>query len=290
MSNTVDRAFITQFRDNVIHLAQQEGARLGGAVSRMDVVGKSANVERLGTLDMSERVSRHQDVTYDDIEHSRRRLIIKDYEKALLLDKQDEMKMLLDLRSPYAVALARSAARNIDDVIIAAATADAITVDSDDSTSTASITHTIDEDFSSANTDITLAKVIEAARILNANEEDDSNRHFVLDATAVSTLLQESDVKSIDTNSLKPLVGGRIGSFMGFTFHRSERLDDSSEGFKKCLAFTGDSIMLGTQGNMGIAFDRIPTKGNALQSLMTQSMGAVRVKESGVIVVEAYRA
>jgi hypothetical protein len=291
MSTEVNKAFVQQFSGNLIHLAQQKGSRLAGTVMNRDVVGKYAHFERMGLQTATLRTSRHADTPLTDTPHSRRRVTLNDYDVADLIDSQDELRMLIDPRSAYAQAMANAMGRTLDDIIIDAADGNATAIDSSDASSTVAVAHTVDEDFNTANSDIIVEKVIEARRILMANEVDPSETlHFALDATALATMLQETEVGSIDYNSVKALVRGELNTFMGFNFTQTERLNDSSEGFKNCLAYAGSGIGLAMGQEPRVSIDKRPDKGNATQVLAQMTAGAVRVEEEKVIVVEAYRA
>ena len=124
MSTSVDIAFVQQFNANVLHLAQQKGSRLRDKVRvKTDIVGKSSHFERLASGSMFKRTSRHQDTQIGNLAHSRRRVTLDDYERGELIDEEDDFKMLIDPDNEYAIALGNAAGRQIDDVIITAATA-----------------------------------------------------------------------------------------------------------------------------------------------------------------------
>lgn len=291
MSTEVNKAFVQQFSDNVIHLAQQKGSRLMGAVLNKRVVGKYAHFDRLGATSMSLITSRHADTPLTDTPHSRRRVSLNDYVVADLIDEEDEVRMLIDPKNPYAEAMANAAGRTIDDIIIDAADGNATAVDANDSASNVAVAHTIDEDFTTANSDIIVEKVVEAKRILMSNEVDVSEElYFALDSTALHNLLQETEVGSIDYNSVKALVRGEPGTFMGFNFIHTERLNDSSEGFKNCLAFAKSAIGLAIGMEPKVNIDKRPDKRNSTQVMVKLTMGAVRIEEEKLVVVEAYRA
>lgn len=290
MSNQVDKAFVQQFSDNLIRLAQQNGSKLNGTVMNKRVTGKYAHFDRLGATVASKKTSRHADTPLTDTPHSRRRVQLDDYEVADLIDSQDEVRMLIDPRSPYAANMADALGRTLDDIIIDAADGNATAVDESDSTSTVAIAHTIDEDFGATNADITLAKLIEARRILMANEiQPDEELTFALDAAAIGNLLNDTTLTSADYNTVRPLAGGELVTFMGFKFVQTERLNNNSEGFKNCLAFAKSGIGLATGSDITVKISERPDKSHATQVYAALTAGAVRVEEEKVVVVEAYR-
>ena len=291
MSSQVNKAFVQQFSDNLIHLAQQKGSKLMGSVMNKRVSAKYAHFDRLGLQVAQKKTSRHADTPLVDTPHSRRRVSMDDYEVADLIDSQDEIRMLIDPRSGYAESMSMALGRTMDDIIIDAADGNATSVDADDSTSNVAIAHTVDEDFSSANSDITLEKLIEAKRILMANEvQPDEELYFVCDATALGNLLNIAEVTSADYNSVRALVSGDIDSYVGFKFIQSERLNNSSEGFKNCLAYAKSGIGLAVGEDITVKISDRPDKSHATQVYARATAGAVRIDEAKVVVVEAYRA
>ena len=291
MSTEINKAFVQQFSSNLIRLAQQKGSKLIGSVMNKEVTGKYAHFDRLGATTAAKKTSRHSDTPLTDTPHSRRRVALEDYEVADLIDQQDEVRLLIDPKGAYARNMADALGRTLDDIIVDAADGNATSVDSADAASNVAVAHTVDEDFSTANSDIIVEKVIEAKRIMMANEvQPDEEMSFVLDSTSLHNLLQETEVASVDYNSVKALVRGEPGTFMGFNFIQSERLNDSSEGFKNCLAFAKSGIGVAMGDNIKVKISERDDKSYATQVYASMTAGAVRIEEEKVVVVEAYRA
>ena len=232
MANTIAKAFVQQFQDNLIHLAQQKGSRLRASVNEQSVTGEKFNFERLGTVAAVVKSSRHTTTPVLEVPHSRRTATMTDYHWADLIDDEDKVRMLISPESHYAKSGANSMARAFDDLIIAAATGNA--VDGDGS----NVALPAGQKIAHGSAGLTLAKLISAKEILDGNDVDpDEERFFVLGSQQVSNLLNTTEVKSADYNSIKALVQGDIDTFMGFKFLRSERLNLASTQ-RKCFAFT----------------------------------------------------
>ena len=292
MSDQIDVAFVQQFKDNLFHLAQQRGSRLAGTVVTEMVVGKYAHFERLGATVAQKRTSRHADTPLVDTPHSRRRVILEDYEVADLIDKQDEIRLLIDPKSAYAQAMGMALGRQLDDIIIAAIEGNARAIDSSDSSSNVAVpaSNIVDEDFVAANSDVTIEKLIEAKRIMMSDEVDpEDDKFFVLDSNSLGALLNETEIQSADFNTVKALVQGQIDTFMGFKFIHSERLLSNSEGFKNCLAYVRPAVRLGMGEDIKVRIAERPDKAFATQVYASLTAGAVRVEEAGVVIVQAFR-
>jgi len=252
MSIEVNKAFVQQFKDNLIHLAQQKGSRLLRTVMSEKVVGKSHHFDRLGATSAVKRTTRHGDTPLIDTPHSRRRVTMDDYEWADLIDKQDKVRMLISPESDYARAGSNALGRTLDDLIIEAATGNSVSVDASDSASNVALpsTQIVDEDFGTADSNLTLAKIIEASKILNGNEVGDGEkRYFIFNSDAQANLLNDTTLSSADYNSIKVLMRGEVDTFMGFEFVRSERLEGTADGTDtapiKCLAYVKSGIGVG---------------------------------------------
>lgn len=291
MSTEINKAFVQQFSNNLITLSQQKGSKLAGTVLRQQITGKYAHFDRMGPTIASLRTSRHADTPLIDTPHSRRRVSVNDWEAADLIDQQDQLRMLIDPKSRYAQNMSYSLGRRLDKMIINAADGDATAIDSSDAATSVAVAHTIDEDFNTANSDIILEKVIEARRILTANEVAEEELFFALDATALYTgLMNEAEVQSADYNSIRALVRGELNTFLGFNFIQTERLNDSSEGFKNCLAWAKSGLGLAIGQDINVRMSERADKSYATQVYAAMTAGAVRVEEEKVVVVEAYRA
>ncbi len=50
MANTISKAFVEQFKSNLIHLAEQQGSRLRSTVTEQSVTGEKFHFERIGNV------------------------------------------------------------------------------------------------------------------------------------------------------------------------------------------------------------------------------------------------
>ena len=278
MANTIAKAFVQQFQDNLIHLAQQKGSRLRSSVNEQSVTGEKFNFERLGTVAAVVKSSRHTNTPVLEVPHSRRVATMTDYHWADMIDDEDKVRMLITPESHYARSGAASMARAFDDLIIAAATGNA--VDGDGS----NVALPAGQKIAHGSAGLTLAKLISAKEILDGNEVDDEERFFVLGSQQVSNLLNTTEVKSADYNSIKALVRGDIDTFMGFKFLRSERLNLASTQ-RKCFAFTKGAMGLGIGKDVTTKIDLRPDKSYAHQVYLSFVAGATRVQDECVVEV-----
>jgi len=284
MANTITKAFVQQFQDNLIHLAQQKGSRLRSAINEQSVTGEKFHFERLGTVAAVAKTTRHTNTPVLDVPHSRRTASMSDYHWADLIDNEDKVRMLVTPESHYARSGANSMARAIDDLIIAAATGNA--VDGDGS----NVALPSGQKIAHGSAGLTLAKLISTKEILDGNDVDpDEERFMVIGSKQISNLLNTTEVKSADYNSIKALVQGDIDTFMGFKFLRSERLALASTT-RTCFAFTKSAMGLGIGSDVKTQIDVRPDKSYAHQVYLSFVAGATRIQDECVVQVDCTEA
>ena len=276
----ITTAFVNQFSANVQMLSQQMGTKLREAVDVESVTGEKAFFEQVGQAAAVLRTSRNADTPLVETPHERRMVTMSDYEYASLIDDQDKVRLLTDPTSTYSKAAAAAMARSMDDVIISAALGTAKT-GKDGGTSTVlpaaqKIAHN--------SSGLTLAKLLNAKKILDKNEVDPSiDRYIVASPDQIEDLLNNTTITSADYNTVKALVQGEINQFLGFTFIQSTRLTLDGDGNRQVIAFASDGIKLAVGKEPTAKIDERPDKSYATQVYYCQTIGATRMEEAKVV-------
>ena len=284
MSSEITTAFVQQYSANVQMLAQQMGSRLREAVDVESVTGKNAYFDQVGVTAAQIRSSRHADTPQIDTPHSRRRVSLADYEWADLVDDQDKVRMLIDPTSSYAKAAAAAMGRSMDDVIITALGGTAYTGETG-STSTA-LPSTQKFATSNQSDGLTIAKLLDAKKKMDLKDVDPSlKRYVVCGATQISDLLNTTEVKNSDYNTVKALAMGQIDSFLGFKFIMSNRLnlDATNTDDRLIFAFTEDAVKLAIGKDITARISERDDKSYATQVYYCMSIGATRMEEEKVV-------
>ena len=284
MSSEITTAFVQQYSANVQMLAQQMGSRLREAVDVESVTGKNAYFDQVGVTAAQIRSSRHADTPQIDTPHSRRRVSLADYEWADLVDDQDKVRMLIDPTSSYAKAAAAAMGRSMDDVIITALGGTAYTGETG-STSTA-LPSTQKFATSNQSDGLTVAKLLDAKKKLDLKDVDPSlKRYVVCGATQISDLLNTTEVKNSDYNTVKALAMGQVDSFLGFKFIMSNRLnlDATNTDDRLVFAFTEDAVKLAIGKDITARISERDDKSYATQVYYCMSIGATRMEEEKVV-------
>ena len=302
MSSQVSTAFVKQYSSEVFHLSQQQGSKLQSYVRNESQNGESAFYDRIGAATAVKKTSRHSDTPQIDSEHSRRRVTLSDYEWADLIDKEDLRRMLQDPAGDYAKAAAWAMGRSKDDVIIEAANGNAY--GGVDGGTTVSMPNTQKlASVSSGFVDMNIGQLRGVKKILDGNDVDESiARHCAFTSSQVESLLETTEITSGDFNSIKALVQGQINSFMGFEFHRTERLDlqvdalsantttgvvgsgSTVVGQRRCIFWAQDGLLLATSADMQTEIERRSDKSYSTQVYVSMGIGATRMEEEKVVI------
>jgi hypothetical protein len=284
MSNQITTAFVQQYSSNVQMLSQQMGSLLRGVVDVESVVGKNAFFDQVGKTTAVLRTSRHSDTPQIDTPHSRRRVSLADYEWADLIDNADKVRLLIDPTSSYAKAAAAAMGRAMDDVIIAALGGTSYTGETG---STSVALPSGQKPYSASQTDgLTVAKLLKAKELLDLADVDPSlPRFIVVGPKQISDLLNTTEVKSSDFNTVKALAQGQLDSFLGFKFIVSNRLkfDATNTDDRLAYAFTSDAIKLAVGQDVIARIDERADKSYSTQVYYAMSIGATRMEEEKVV-------
>lgn len=281
MSQTISTAVAQQFSANVRMLAEQKSSYLRRACMIEEVTGDAKPFETLGSATAANLVTeRHGNTPLDEQTHGRRWLYTKTYDKADLLDKADKPTILIDPMGKYTIRHAGAMGRAMDDEILSAlgrSVAEGVAGGTITALPAA-------QKIASSSVGLTIAKLIEAKRLLDAAEVDADGRYFVCSSTELAQLLSNAEVTSQDFNTVRVLVNGEINTYLGFQFIRSERLETSG-GARLNYAFHSSAVILGIAAEPTSEVNIRPDKRNAQQLYTWGSWGALRIEDKCVVQV-----
>jgi hypothetical protein len=280
MSVEITTAFVEQFRANIDLLSQQKDSRFMGKIRMESQVGESGFYEQIGETAALERTSRHADTPRVDTPHARRRVTLRTFEWADLIDKADKVRMLIDPTSSYAQSAMMAMNRSRDDIMIEAALGTASTGKSGGT----SVILPTSQKIAASATGLTIAKLRSAAEILNANDVDpDIRRYMAITSQQLTNLLATTEITSADFNTVKALVNGQVDEFMGFTFLRSERLTLDSNSDRQIIAWAEDGILLAQSTQTVTRITERGDKSYSVQVFRSEDFGATRMEEDKVV-------
>jgi len=250
-----------------------------------DIAGKYDHFDRIGSTSAQKITSRHSDTPLISTPHSRRRVSMDDYNWADLIDKADKVRMLADPASDYMKAGVWAMGRKMDDIIIAAMSGNAVSIDEDDASSNVALPAAQKVAVGSGGlVDMNLGKLRSAKKVLDASDVDpDLPRHIVMKSNQFYDLLEDTEIQSSDYNTVKALVNGDIDTFMGFKFHRSERLAVDSSSNTLCLAWIPEGIGLSMGMDVKTEITERSDKNYSTQVYAQMCLGAVRIEDEKVV-------
>ena len=290
MSTEITEAFVTQWGDDVQHLAQQKTARLREAVTvKSGIKGKNWSENQIGQVEAQVRSSRHADTPLMSTPHHVRWGTLVPYEWADLIDEPDKVRMLIDPTNGYTQAAGMALGRAIDRVILDAMTAPVRTGVGMDKTVTLPAGQTIAKG-TGKEMPLTVVKLRKAAaKFRGAEVYGDQNEWYIaLSAKQLDDLLANTEVTSADYNSVRALVKGELDTFMGFKFIHSQLLPyDSANNTRVAMAWTKSGMCLGIGKDIEKKIDQRPDKSYSWQVFASMMLGAVRMEETKVIKIES---
>jgi len=273
MSVSLSNAFVTLF-DAEVKQAYQGKALLVPAVrQRRGVEGSTVKFPKVGKGVATVRVPQ-TDVTPLNVAFSTVTCTLVDYNAAEYSDIFNQAKVNFDERQELVQVVASAMGRRQDQIILDALTASSTSL-------------TVSNDIGGTDSNLNVAKLREAKRLMDKNNVPPEGRHIIIHGNGLASLLSETSVTSSDFNSVKALVQGDINSFLGFTFHM---LGDRSEGSlvidgsldRSCFAFHQMAVGYGEGIGMRTEINYIAEKTSFLVNEVF-SAGAIAIDDEGIV-------
>ena len=272
MAINLSTAFVTLF-DAEVKQAYQASAVLRPAVRiRSGVEGSTYKFPKIGKGVAQVRIPQ-TDVTPLNVTYSQVTATLSDYIAAEYSDIFMQAKVNFDERRELVKVVSNAIGRRQDQLILDALTASSAT--------------SVGNDIGGTDSNMNVAKLRSAAQTMNTNNVPMDNRHIIIHASSLASLLSETAVTSSDFNTVKALVQGEINTFLGFTFHV---LGDRTEGGlikdasndRTCFAFHKDAVGLAEGIAPKTEINYVPEKTSFLIASMF-SAGAVAIDDEGIV-------
>ena len=311
MSIEISKAMVDMFSANVMHLSQQSESRLVQYCRNETQDSESKFYDRIGKSKAKKKAGRHADIQYSDIPHSRRMVTMEDVYDADLVDQEDKIRVIMNVESEYAQALASSIAREQEEIIIDAALGNAYS--GKKGTTAVALPNSQKVGCSSDATNFTGLSVVTLRQVRKKFKQNESIKKgekiiFAMAAQQADDLLGSTSVTSSDYNTVKSLVDGEVDTFMGFKFVETELLPFLSADItafnpvtgevtggavtmtaaesRRCFAFTANRGLLCAKGReVKGRISELPKKHYAHQVYAALSTGATRMEEEQVVEV-----
>jgi hypothetical protein len=272
MAINLSTAFVTLF-DAEVKQAYQAQAMLRGAVRlRSGVEGATYKFPKIGRGVAQVRVPQ-TDVTPLNVSYGQVTVNLSDYIAAEYSDIFMQQKVNFDERRELVQVVSAAIGRRQDQLIL-------------DALNASSTSLTVSNDIGGTDTNLNVAKLREAKRLLDANNVPMQDRHIIIHADSLASLLGETSVTSSDFNTVKALVQGDINTFLGFTFHTMGDRDEGglpiATNDRTLYAFHRDALGMAEGIAPKTEINYVPEKTSFLIASMF-SAGAVAIDDEGIV-------
>jgi hypothetical protein len=278
----IPQHFNKQFTTNVELLLQQNKPVMLQGVTVKSYQGEAAQVvKQFGEVEFQEKLTRNSDTEFSDLAHKQRWLFPTDYDLALPIDSEDELRMLNSPTSSYALAMRAAWARRINDTVRDGALGDNKTGKNGGTTTSFDTTN---QQIASGSAGLTVSKLRQTKEILLGNDvEPGTPMYFAYTHKQMTDLLATTEVTSSDYNSVKALVMGDVDTFMGFKFILNTRLGVDGASARRCIAWAEGGLVLGQWRGLTTRIDERPDKKYITQIFSKGTIDACRTQEEKVV-------
>ena len=287
MANEIDVALTTQFSDMVHVKAQQMQARLRPYSRIMKMKGDLWAYDGIGQVEAREYSGRVQPVSFDSIDHLRRKIRRRRFAVNLPIDGSDVRGVLLDPQSNYAEACVMAMARVYDRVGIESAFADVQTGRDFGTT----VTFASDGGVTvTATAGLTYNKLVEMKKNFTNREvglDVGEQLIFAITGDEEEALMKETQLISGDYTRQFAVEKGEMVRAAGFNLVKygdsvSNPLLSVSGGTRSCIAASTRGIVYGMSLDLSVSVEKRSDYLEVTQVQAIIQLGAVR--SEGVLV------
>jgi hypothetical protein len=280
MAVTLDRVRVKSFERIVRHLAQQTDARLRPWVQERSVLGEDNSWPRMGQQSMALKAGARVATPANDSVWSSRVSVLATYHGGDTTEQEDINQLLVDPNSNIAQGLGNAARRQVDDIVIAAATGNALDSEGVNNAFPAA------QVFGDYTTELDFAAITSIAEMFMANDIDPGeSKVFVVGSKQARKMLHI--VQATNREYVGPvmtlLTKGFVENFMGFTFILSNRLLKPQAGQIGCLAFTRKALGLHVSKDIWARVGEDPSISFAWRIYTAMTMGCVRLEDEHIV-------
>lgn len=287
--------FQQDFADNWEHLLQQKESRLEGTV-RMErnIKGDKRTFSQLGKGKMRKITTRNGKTVPSDSPMAKRWLRLVGYDEVTHIDEFDDVALgkLPTPESEHVQQHRMAWKRQIDEVILEAAEGTAYIGKQGTTEVDVPATQKVAVNYvrtgTTINSGLTLAKILRALHILNANEvEPDEPKYLVHAQQQLTDLLNDvEEVKSRDYNTVAALVDGRVSYYGGFNFIRTELTTlDTGTDVRTCPSYCRSGIACGYGRDRSVRITIRDDLNETVQVRTKGMIGATRLEEEKVVLI-----
>jgi hypothetical protein len=283
MASTLNKLYVKTFELIVRQLAQQTDSRLRPWVAERTETGSTRNWPRIAKRGAGGALVAKNGATatpQNNSVFSNRVSVVATYHDADQTEQEDINQVLIDPNSTIATSLGAQARRTVDDVIIAAATGNALDEAGNNNAFPAS------QVFGDYNTEIDFAAITNVAEMFLANDIlPDEEKVAVVGPQQARKLLHIAQATNSQFvgQAMALINNGWVDRWMGFRWILSNRLLKPLPGQISCLFMTRKALGLQIAKDIWAKVAEDPSQSFAWRIYVAMAMGAVRVEDEHIV-------
>jgi hypothetical protein len=292
MAYTLPTAFVKTYEQNFV-LLQQLYSECRSRVIVKDLKGQKHYIDFIDTIDPVDRTGSNAPTVHQNIAHTRTRIISKPRDSAVLVDRNDLMRMGTDPTNDYMQAIKAGFERKFDSLILAAALGNRVAVTGDDETESnvaLPATQIIEE---TGTLGLTLDKINEALFIFNDNKVPGSEEKMLgISAKGLKDLINEVMLlgTQADLLVLRAVEQGQVQKLFGFNLYLAHELPAASANIRSHVAWIRRGMGLGILSDVESRITEESQFNFSMQLWGSADVGASRLQEKCVVSIQSYEA
>lgn len=289
VNDSINAAFVQQFADGYMMVAQQKESRLQQTITDIGgVTGTSFTANNMGATQAVQVTNRLGDTEWQDNPNDTRVAMMTDWDWSTPVDKFDVPKLKANPQGTYTQNGVAALNRAKDAVIYSALLGNSLARASE-ATPYTTIALPSTQKIVDGGTGMTKAKLITTKKLFRKAEADEQNGeelYMLYDSEMLEDILSDTTLTSADFMAVQMLQDGKLsGKWLGFNWVPYEALQTVGT-VKTTVAYSKSSTQFGTGMNREIDIGPRRDKRNATQIYIAESYGAVRVQENKVVTVQ----
>lgn len=275
MAVSLSTNFVTLFDAEVKQAYQAQQQLMGTCRSRMGVVGSTVQFPKIGKGQATARIPQ-TDVVPLNVAHTNVTATLSDYIAPEYTDIFDQSHVNYEERQELVQVVSGAIGRRADQIKL-------------DALAASSTSLTVSNDIGGTDTNLNVAKIREAKRLLDGGNVPKGDRYFSMHADGLSSLLGETEIGSTDYNAVRALVAGEVNTYLGFTFVTFGDMDEGglaidASSDRTHFAWHKDALGYAESISQRSEINYIPEKTSWLVTAML-SAGATAIDDEGIVIL-----
>lgn len=295
MSINIPNHFVQQYKLNRSLLLQQLVSKLRGTVSEDSYMGKAASVvDQYGAIEMAKVTSRFAPKTRTDITTDRRWIYPEDWDLSQLVDSFDKLRLAMEPESAMVQAAAAAVGRRIDRTILSAVMGTAKTGETGATSTAYNTNNTVGVSIGGTNSLLNASKIKRVKKLARKNllDLDAEELYMCITAEDEEALKKDPEFSSKEFSGAYDAINGRITRYDGVNFIYLEMVETVMTGTNKVNlpVWVKSGLHLGIWEEDKTSINqRHDLQGEPLEIYNHMTLGATRLEENRVFVIESYR-